>query len=924
MSDVIQFFILGIASGCLISLMALGIVVIHRGSGVVNFAQGAFAMVGAYVFFELHVNLKVTFILSLLAGVAVSGLVSLLTQLLIMHPLRNAPPISRVIASLGVLGVLEQFMLHVVSPAPVFVPSDLPTSTWKIFGATVGKNQIIIAIIVFVLAAAIGAVYRYTQFGRATAASLENRRAISSLGYSPQRIAAINWLIGGALAGLAGILLAPIAELSVDQYTLLILPALAAAVVGRLDFMGLTILGGIIIGVIQSEMSFYISTPGWSDTAPFLLIIVILVIRGAQRVSRTTGAQRLPRVGTGQIRLRIVVPVLVIALALTQAGLSPFWLGAVTLTCGSAIVLLSFVIVTGYSGQLSLAQFAFAGFGLWVAGKLNESAHFPFWFALPCGVLAMLPLGVALGLICLRTSGVSLAIATLGFAVGVENLIFDSPRWTGAFGITIKSPSIFGWSINGIAHPSRYAALAVIALALASVVTANLRRGSVGRKLLASRANERAAESVGLQPTHAKVYAFGFASMVAAFGGIVIGFANTTLVFSTFSTIPSIQAVAQSLVGGVGWVAGSMIGGLGQVGGLLSQALDNFFNANIASYVPLAGAVLLIVVLIQQPDGAAAVIRQQIRPVLRRLGIHEDDTQSVVGTTTTKRGESDGQHRGPAAVSAAAAGPGAGLPAGRSARPPAGLELAVSNLRVQFGGVVAVNDVSLTVRPGEVVGLIGPNGAGKTTVIDALAGYVRYQNGTVRLGEQSLDGRKPSWRARAGLTRSFQSLELFDDMTVLDNLVTAGDPRGVGPYFTDPFYPRPRRLSPAAEAAIPEFGLAEVLNVRPIELPYGTRRLVAIARAVATGPSILLLDEPAAGLDDHETSELAELVRRLATDWGMGVLLVEHDVAMVMGLCDRVYAMDVGKVIASGPPAEVRRDEGVISAYLGVATDVVA
>lgn len=243
--------------------------------------------------------------------------------------------------------------------------------------------------------------------------------------------------------------------------------------------------------------------------------------------------------------------------------------------------------------------------------------------------------------------------------------------------------------------------------------------------------------------------------------------------------------------------------------------------------------------------------------------------------------------------------------------------LVVTNLKVSFGGVVAVDGVSLQVSPGEVVGLIGPNGAGKTSVIDALTGYVPYQEGDVVLGDRSLGKSKPTARCRLGLTRSFQSLELFDDLTVFDNLAAASDPRGVWPYLTDLIAPRSAKLSSAARAAVPEFGLEGVLHLNPSQLPYSTRRLVAIARAVATNPSVLLLDEPAAGLDESETSELSQLVTRLARQWGMGVLLVEHDVEMVMSVCDRIYALELGHLVASGTPAEIRSHEDVIRSYLG-------
>jgi sulfate-transporting ATPase len=247
--------------------------------------------------------------------------------------------------------------------------------------------------------------------------------------------------------------------------------------------------------------------------------------------------------------------------------------------------------------------------------------------------------------------------------------------------------------------------------------------------------------------------------------------------------------------------------------------------------------------------------------------------------------------------------------------------LSVKDVTVRFGGVIAVSDVSLTVRTGEVLGLIGPNGAGKTTLIDAVTGFVRPSQGTIELDGRHLERLGTHRRARAGVSRSFQSLELFDDVTVRDNLRAAADERGRGAYLADVFWPKNPPLSAALAATIREFDLERDLDRRPTQLPYGRRRLVAIARAVASQPKILLLDEPAAGLDDGETRELAKLVRRLADEWGFGVLLVEHDMSVVMSICDRVVALDFGRKIGEGTPEAIRSDSAVVAAYLGTPED---
>ena len=215
------------------------------------------------------------------------------------------------------------------------------------------------------------------------------------------------------------------------------------------------------------------------------------------------------------------------------------------------------------------------------------------------------------------------------------------------------------------------------------------------------------------------------------------------------------------------------------------------------------------------------------------------------------------------------------------------------------GGTTALSDVSLTVRPGQIVGLIGPNGAGKTTFIDALTGFARLSAGTLLLDEQDVTKWSAVRRARVGLGRSFQSLELFEDATVLDNLRSASDGPDRLSYLRDLVHPVNPRLPSEVAVAIREFGLAGWLHHSVADLSYGNRRLLAIARAVATHPSVLLLDEPAAGLGDAESAELAALVRRLADDWGIAVLLVEHDMSFVMSVCDEIVVLDFGRVICA-------------------------
>ncbi|MBI5087704.1 MAG: ATP-binding cassette domain-containing protein [Actinobacteria bacterium] len=359
------------------------------------------------------------------------------------------------------------------------------------------------------------------------------------------------------------------------------------------------------------------------------------------------------------------------------------------------------------------------------------------------------------------------------------------------------------------------------------------------------------------------------------------------MVYTRFGLFDSIFATVQAVIGGIGFALGALLGSAGAPGAIIPEIFSNI--GDIDQWVRLLSGIGVVLVLIQAPDGLAWLNTEaahRLRASVRRLLKRTPRRPVVVLDETVQQRVT-----------------------------PASLE--VRNITVRFGGVVAVDDVSFIVRPGEVVGLIGPNGAGKTTIIDAITGFVRPASGSIVLDGTPIESYAPSRRARAGVGRSVQSLELFDDMTVFANLRTGCEPRDALAYVTDLVHPGKPGLGAAATAAVREFQLADDLDRFPTELPFGRRRLVAIARAIAAEPSVLLLDEPAAGLDEQETGELGHLIVRLAKEWGLAVLLIEHDVSLVLRVCDRVEALDFGRSIASGTPDEIANDPAVISAYLG-------
>lgn len=244
--------------------------------------------------------------------------------------------------------------------------------------------------------------------------------------------------------------------------------------------------------------------------------------------------------------------------------------------------------------------------------------------------------------------------------------------------------------------------------------------------------------------------------------------------------------------------------------------------------------------------------------------------------------------------------------------------LVTKGLSVSYGGVKALEGVGLEVPEGKLVGLIGPNGAGKTTCIDALTGFARCR-GTVRLGDVELTGLPAYKRARLGMSRTFQSQELFTDLTVRENLLTAAHPPRWWEIFVDLVLPPKEKISGAVEDAIELLGLQDLLPYDPSELSLGQQKLVSVGRSLAAGPQFLLLDEPAAGLDTDSTKEFGKLLRRIV-ERGIGTLLVDHDMGLVLTACDYVYVLEFGKIIAEGTPAQIRTDPAVVQAYLGKQT----
>ncbi|MFE3188472.1 ATP-binding cassette domain-containing protein [Nocardia sp. NPDC059240] len=907
MTNVIQYALLGLGLGAIYTLLGQGVVLIYRGSGVLNIAHGGFAMFGAYLYLQLHVpsSLGASYssqpgwpvLPAFLAAVSATAAIGLATDRLLLRGMRNASPLSRLIATVGVLLVLIAAASKIWGASPPFVPAILPTSIWQLSpSVTLPSSYAWMVGIAVAITVLLTVVWRFTRIGWVTAAVSQNERGAAALGISPGFVSSATWTAGAGLAAAAGILLTPITQISVGSLSLLIIPVLAALLLGGFQSFPATLASGMFVGVAQTvavnyndffEKHLHITMT--SDAFPVLVVLLVMIVRGSSLPLRGHIGERLPAIGTGRIRWRIVLPTIAIGSGLIVAlSSNPTVMAALTVTFIAATLLLSLVVLMGYAGQISLAQYALAGVGGLLAARLAQRSGLDLVPALAVGVLGAMVAGLIIAIPALRLRGVNLAVITLAAAWAVHDMVFTNPQVSGeTAGVSVGRATLFGWEISGQTHPGRYAAFTLAIFALACVLVANIRRSRLGRNMIAVRSNERAAAASGVSVFRTKLLAFAISGAIAGSAGTMLAFQYESTSFVTLDAFTSLLAVAWVVIGGVGFIMGALLGALLAPGAVLSL-LGSYWHG-FGEWLALIGGVGALLAVRFNQDGVVYGLRRAFSQATAKI---------PQGRPTSHRGDD------------------VAIPPKIEPTCVVPQRLQIENLTVRYGGIVAVDAIGISVAPGEVVGLIGPNGAGKTSLMDAVSGFAHYE-GNIRLGHERIDQWSAHRRARSGLVRSFQGLELFPEMTVLENLQVPGHFDGGASALIEILRPRQVRLSEVTLAAIQDFGLAPILHKFPDEISYGQRRLVAIARAVAAQPSVLLLDEPVAGLSEHESHEFAILVRQLANAWGMAILVIEHDMGFVMNTCDRITVINFGKHVCTGTPDEVRADRAAIAAYLG-------
>ena len=690
MSSYILFLILGLGSGATYAILGQGLVLKYRSAGVVDFAHGAVAMFIAYVFVNLRsfgeLELPVILIphqislnggaglntgLAIVISLVYAAIFGLVLYVIIYRPLRGASPLTRVCASVGVMLGLQAIAVLNYSTEPVATNPIFPSSPLSIAKITFPEDRLFFTGVVIIISVALAFIYRFSRFGLATRAGAENDRGAALTGISANQIAGQNWVIATVLAGAAGILIAPVASLDPTSYTLFVVPALAAALIGRFQSFWITALAGLLLGCAQSEIDKLITVWTWlpqqglSDALPFIVIIVVMALRSRTVLARGgETAERNPSIGRPRrplLTAAICFAAGVLLMLFLSSVLRFAFISSLTVTC----IALSVVVLTGYVGQVSLAQMSLAGIGGFMLGHISSGWGIGFPWSLILAGLCAVPVGLIIGLPALRLRGVNLAVVTLGFAAAMDATIFTSLSFTGGTGgLPIPPPRLPGLNLGitqGKSYPTLiFGALVLLIVILLGLLVARLRRGPAGRMLLAIRSNERAAGSVGINVAQGKLMAFGLAAFIAGIGGALTGYMQGELTSDSFAAFTSIGLLAIVFVAGVGRIAGAAAAGIMfSAAGLFVTFLN--LHLNVGKYQAIVAGVALVLTAVQNPDGITSTATGK-GPAVALAKLRDraaGEYQKRLGARTAAPG-SDGPGPGPDGPVPGPDGPGPG------------------------------------------------------------------------------------------------------------------------------------------------------------------------------------------------------------------------------------------------------------------------
>jgi branched-chain amino acid transport system permease protein len=657
----LQFVVLGLGLGSIYIGLGTGLLLVHRATGIINFAQGAMAMWGAYVFAQLRIDGTLVFpigsvdlgrrppvLVAALIGLVSALVLGVLVHYLVFRPVRHAPVLAQVVVSVALMITLQALVVLRFGSNNIDVTTVLPDKTFSLLGTEVPLRECLLALIMVVLAGLVWAYLRFTRAGVATRAAAENERAALLTGLNPDRLAATAQVMAVGVGTVAVILGSALTGLNPENYTLLVVPALAVLLVARMESVGVLVVAALVLGIFQSIIGLLVTKPWWPVWAqsgfdqliPFAVVMVILFVLGRRLPSRgSLQTIRLPDVVPARFR-----PVPALVLGLLAIAALVFTSGTIRFGITTSIIVmllaLSYVVLTGYLGQISLAQGAFAGSAGFALSKVTTGLGIPFPLSIIICALVATALGMLVALPAFRIRGAQLAIVTIAAALAIERFVFNNYTLTPPEGNPIESASLFGLdlAVREGRDLSRLAfSLAVLVIAgLLVWAFVRLAGGDTGRTFLAVRANERAAASSGIDVRRTKLIGFAVSAFIAGVAGCLIGYSRGQLSAESFTVFAGLQVLAVAYLGGIASIGGAIVAGILGPLGIVYTILRGVFD--LGDLYPLISGLALILTAILNPVGIAGATREQVAWVTRRLARRRDpDDPPPVASTPPRK-----------------------------------------------------------------------------------------------------------------------------------------------------------------------------------------------------------------------------------------------------------------------------------------------